>query len=248
MIGRGLVCRLRLRACAVLWAGARYAQPSRRSAAGPGGAAIAAKGVELVAARGRGSGRTAPPAPARDRAPDGPDPGAPGPTGSAPAAGRPGLATLRQRLTEVVTPVADRAGVDLERLTISRLGRRHVVQVVVDRDGGVGLDAIAEVSRAVSTALDTAEDAGAVVIPGEYVLEVSSPGVDRPLSEPRHWRRSIGRLVSVPVAGEGQVSGRVRAADAAGVTLDVAGESRTLPYQRLGAGRVQVELQREEDS
>src|SRR5690606_10192619 len=81
-------------------------------------------------------------------------------------------------------------------------------QVVVDRDQGVGLDAIAEVSRALSAALDRADEAGAAVMPGEYVLEVSSPGVDRPLTEPRHWRRNVGRLVAVTVAGEGQVTGR----------------------------------------
>ena len=68
-------------------------------------------------------------------------------------------------------------------------------------------------SRAVSAALDAAEEAGDAVVPGEYVLEVSSPGVDRPLTEPRHWRRNVGRLVAVTVTGEGQVTGRVVAAE-----------------------------------
>jgi len=138
--------------------------------------------------------------------------------------------------------VTQEAGFDLERVSVSRAGRRHRVQVVVDRDQGVGLDAIAEVSRALSAALDRADEAGAAVMPGEYVLEVSSPGVDRPLTEPRHWRRNVGRLVAVTVAGEGQVTGRVVAAGSSGVTLDMEGNVRELPYADLGPGRVQVEL------
>jgi ribosome maturation factor RimP len=80
------------------------------------------------------------------------------------------------------------------------------------------------------------------------VLEVSSPGVDRPLTEPRHWRRSVGRLVTVPVAGEGRRTGRVVAAAASGVTLEVDGVPRELGYGQLGPGRVQVELRRLEEA
>lgn len=165
------------------------------------------------------------------------------------AAGRPNLAVLRDRLTEVIAPVTDRAGFDLERVSVSRIGRRHSVQVIVDRDGGVGLDAIAEVSRAVSEALDAADDAGTAGLPGEYVLEISSPGVDRPLTEPRHWRRNVGRLVTVRLASEGTVTGRITAATGEGVVLErePAGKAdgraiRTVPYGQLGPGRIQVEL------
>jgi ribosome maturation factor RimP len=157
-------------------------------------------------------------------------------------AGRPSLAALRDRLTEVISPVTQRAGFDLERVNVSRVGRRHSVQVVVDRDGGVGLDAIAEVSRALSEALDAAEAAGAAAVPGEYVLEVSSPGVDRPLTEPRHWRRNIGRLVTVRLPAEGSVTGRIATTTEDGVVLDVDGTRRAVPYAELGPGRIQVEL------
>ena len=153
-----------------------------------------------------------------------------------------GLAALRERLTEVIGPVTGQAGFDLERVTVSRVGRRHSVQVIIDRDGGVGLDAIADVSHAVSLALDAAEAAGAAAVPGEYVLEVSSPGVDRPLTEPRHWRRNIGRLVAVRVADAQTVTGRITATTTDGVVLEVDGTTRELPYGQLGPGRVQVEL------
>jgi len=75
-----------------------------------------------------------------------------------------------------------------------------------------------------------------------YTLEVSSPGVDRPLTDYRHWRRAVGRLVRVPVADSGAVAGRVLSADADGVTLDVEGARRRFAYGVLGAGAVQVEF------
>src|SRR3954468_24237916 len=97
---------------------------------------------------------------------------------------KPDPATVR--LTEWVGPVVAGAGYDLEELVVTPAGRRSVVRVVVDRDEGVTLDDIADVSRAVSAALDDNDgDLG----PTPYVLEVTSPGVDRPLTDPRHWRR-----------------------------------------------------------
>jgi ribosome maturation factor RimP len=176
-----------------------------------------------MAPRGRDSGRSAP---ARGVAPN---------RGAS-------LTALRDRLTEVIAPVTGEAGFDLERVSVSRVGRRHSVQVIIDRDGGVGLDAIADVSHAVSKALDAAEASGAAAVPGEYVLEVSSPGVDRPLTEPRHWRRNLGRLVTVRVADGQTVTGRIAATTADGVVLEVDDLTRQLPYRQLGPGRVQVEL------
>jgi ribosome maturation factor RimP len=132
------------------------------------------------------------------------------------------------------------------------------VRVVVDRDAGVTLDDIAEVSRAVSEVLDRNDD-GMGRTP--YVLEVTSPGVDRPLTEPRHWRRNTGRLVTVAVGPAGStetVTGRITAVDGAGVTLAVEAKGkpgakrrpptpRQVPWVELGSGRVQVEFGRGTD-
>jgi ribosome maturation factor RimP len=163
-----------------------------------------------------------------------------------------------ERLGGWIQPVVGAAGYDLEELVVTPAGRRSVVRVVVDRDEGVTLDDIAEVSRAVSDVLD-AHDDGMGRAP--YVLEVTSPGVDRPLTEPRHWRRNVGRLVAVGVGPHGaveQVTGRITAVDDAGVTLavDAKGkpgarkrppEPRHVPWAQLGAGRVQVEFGRAGD-
>lgn len=151
-------------------------------------------------------------------------------------------AQAREHLLEVLAPVVSATGHDLEDVTITSAGRRSLVRVVVDADGGVDLDAIADVSRAVSEALD-ADAPGGSAFAGPYVLEVSSPGVDRPLSEPRHWRRAVGRLVRVS-AGDQTVTGRVLAADDSGVRLDVDGTVRSIGWAELGTGKVQVEFNR----
>jgi ribosome maturation factor RimP len=142
-----------------------------------------------------------------------------------------------RELRGVVAPVIEGLGYDLEDLSVAAAGRRHVVRVVVDRDGGFTLDDVADISQELSTALDASD-----VIPGSYVLEVSSPGVDRPLTELRHWRRNIGRLVEVHLVGGSAVTGRITAADGSGVVLDVTGASRTIALGEVQRARIQIEL------
>jgi ribosome maturation factor RimP len=155
-------------------------------------------------------------------------------------AGKPHSGASRQ-LLEFITPIVTSCGLDLEDLTIQVVGRRSILRLVVDGDDGVDLDAIAGVSRQVSEALDA--DQAADVFGGEYLLEVSSPGIDRALTEPRHWRRAIGRLVKVPVEGT-PVVGRVQAVSADAVTLGIDGRVRVLAWSELGSGKVQVEFNR----
>jgi ribosome maturation factor RimP len=168
----------------------------------------------------------------------------------APAAPRPGGRHDLDpaKLEALLEPIVRAAGLDLESVRVGSAGRRRLLRVVVDADGGVSLDDIALVSREASIRLD---DTGAM---GEapYTLEVSSPGVDRPLTQPRHWRRAMGRLVRVPLAGPGPraeaqaapVEGRVIAAGDNGIILEVDGEHLELGYAELGPGRVQVEFGR----
>ncbi|BCY14452.1 ribosome maturation factor RimP [Actinoplanes sp. L3-i22] len=162
---------------------------------------------------------------------------------STPIVPRVDLTAARARLREVVEPVVTKAGYDLEDLTLTRAGRRFVVRVMIDADNGIGLDDVAVVSREISEALDNADEQGGEVLAGEYQLEVGSPGVDRPLTQPRHWRRNIGRLVAV-----GGVTGRVLATDDDGVTLDVDGAERRVAWADLGSGKVQIEFKRMDDA
>jgi ribosome maturation factor RimP len=163
-------------------------------------------------------------------------------------------ATARpDRLAGLLEPVISAAGLELESVRVGRAGRRGLLRVVVDAEHGVSLDDIAQVSRAVAAEVDASDAMG----PGAYTLEVSSPGVDRPLTEPRHWRRASGRLVRVSVKDSSSITaaagstpgtatpsieGRIVAAGPDGVTLELDGERREFGYADLGPGQVQVEF------
>ena len=148
------------------------------------------------------------------------------------------------RLTALAAPVVESTGYDLEDLSVTAAGKRSVVRVVVDKDGGVTLDDVADVSRALGQALDAADEAEPGLLGASYVLEVSSPGVDRPLTEVRHWRRNAGRLVTAVRRSGADVTGRVVSADESGITLDVGGTQQVLPLADVVRGAVQVEFSR----
>jgi ribosome maturation factor RimP len=159
-------------------------------------------------------------------------------------------ASAGRQLAALLADVVDETGLDLEAVVVTGQGRRTEVRVLVDKDGGISLDDVAQVSQVVSAVLDQPA-ADAILGATPYVLEVSSPGVDRPLTEPRHWRRAIGRLVRVTAAGE-QVTARITDVHDAGVRLAIVGakppagaESRSFGFADLGPGRVQVEFNRE---
>src|SRR5438045_2246604 len=158
-----------------------------------------------------------------------------------PATAGASAAQAREHLLDLLGPVVAGAGYELDDVAVTAAGRRSLIRVTVDADGGIDLDAVAVVSRLVSDALDA--DANRPDSPralaNSYVLEVSSPGIDRPLTEARHWRRATGRLVRVDIAGK-QVTGRVGSVDDSGVTLDVDGTERRVSFVELGRGKVQV--------
>ena len=154
------------------------------------------------------------------------------------------MAASAARLSELVRPEVAAVGYDLEALTVTAAGKRSVVRVIVDKDGGVTLDDVADVSRTISDVLDRVDEDDPALLGTTYVLEVSSPGVDRPLTEPRHWRRNVRRLVTAVPREGSPVTGRLVAADEVAATLDVDGEERVLSLEGLVRGEVQVEFAR----
>ena len=138
-------------------------------------------------------------------------------------------------------------GVDLEAVDVQRAGRREVVRVVIDRDGGVDLDLVAQASQLIAGLLD--EPPLGEQFAGAYVLEVTSPGVDRPLTEPKHWRRALRRLAIATLADGSTVAGRIVAVDDAGVTFESGhDELREVAFADLDRGAVQVEFNRSDES
>ncbi|MEU4762875.1 ribosome maturation factor RimP [Actinosynnema sp. NPDC023794] len=151
---------------------------------------------------------------------------------------------LAAQLTPVVREAVEAIGFDLELLDVNQAGRRRLVKVVVDGDDGIGLDEVAQASRAVSAALDANEH----LIAGPYTLEVTSPGADRPLTKPRHWKRNRLRLVKVKPQAPAkepepvEFFGRVGDADDTGVVLLVKGELRRVEYRTIERAVVEVEF------
>ncbi|MEU4803381.1 ribosome maturation factor RimP [Actinosynnema sp. NPDC023587] len=145
---------------------------------------------------------------------------------------------LAAQLAPVVREAVEAIGFDLETLDVNQAGRRRLVKVVVDGDDGIGLDEVAQASRAVSAALDANEH----LIAGPYTLEVTSPGADRPLTLPRHWRRARLRLVKVKQPEQVEWFGRVGAADDSGVTLLVEGGLTRVEYRSIERAVVEIEF------
>lgn len=149
-------------------------------------------------------------------------------------------AEVRDRLRPLLMPVLAQADLDLEDIEVRTAGRRTLLRLLVDRDDGVTLDDIASISSKVSNALDDAGEMGEA----PYTLEVSSPGVDRPLTLPRHWRRNRGRLVKVHRVDGQRITGRVRDVGEEAVELDVDGVRSQISYDDVAKARVEVEFAR----
>ena len=156
------------------------------------------------------------------------------------------MTAVADRVTRVLAPVVADAGLDLEAVEVQPAGRRRLLRVVVDGDDGVDLDAVATLTRTLSSALDASDAMGEQ----PYVLEVTSPGVDRPLTLPRHWRRARTRLVEVDLVDGTTVRGRVldvtgSDGEAASVRLQVSDrETLSLPLAEVRRAQVQVEFNR----
>ena len=155
-------------------------------------------------------------------------------------AGQSGTATTASRIEEeLIAPLAS-LDLDVEAVELTPAGKRRVLRVAVDKDGGVTLDDVAEATRAVNEVLDDSDMMGQQ----PYTLEVTSRGVDRPLTLPRHWRRNRDRLVKVvPHEGEPLV-GRITESGEDSATLDVAGETHEVAFDDVKKALVQIEFNR----
>jgi Uncharacterized protein conserved in bacteria len=147
------------------------------------------------------------------------------------------------QVTTVVEPVVDSHGLEIDRIEVVAAGKRPLVRIFLDGDGpeghGPSLDQIAEATRSISQALDDAD----LTKGRPYVLEVSSRGVTRPLTEMKHFRRNLGRLVALTTT-EGEVNGRIAATTDDAVELEIDGSSRTVSLAAISKALVQVELNR----
>ncbi|MFG2311118.1 ribosome maturation factor RimP [Streptomyces sp. NPDC048566] len=156
--------------------------------------------------------------------------------------------TQSERLRELLDPLVTSQGLDLEEIEVESVGRKRVLRVVVDSDEGADLDAIADVSRALSAKLDETDAMGA----GEYTLEVGTPGAERELKEHRHYVRATDRLVRFQLAEGDHLTARILDVDDDGLDVEVPGvkgrkpTARRLAFGDIAKARVQVEFNRKD--
>lgn len=147
------------------------------------------------------------------------------------------------QIAALIEPILSVHGLELDRLDVTPIGKRSVLRVTVDGDGPDGkgplLDDIAQASSAISEALDVSPAVGKA----PYTLEVSTRGVSKPLTEPKHFRRNAGRLVKLWL-GDDQITGRIRSVTDEAVTIEVDGAEREVPLAEIDKAVVQVEMNR----
>ena len=151
-----------------------------------------------------------------------------------------GTSTTDGPLEELLAPVVAASGLELDSVTRTRSDAMPLLRVVVEAPigaDGIDSDTLADVSRAVSKALDAADP-----IDGKYLLEVSTPGAERELTKVGHWKRQVGRLVRVKLRAGGYVSGRVIDAGETSATIDVDGEATTIDYSDMRKARSRVDF------
>jgi len=147
---------------------------------------------------------------------------------------------MTDRLEKLVAGCVSDLGFDLEALELTPAGKKRVLRIAIDQDGGVTIDDISSATRAISAALDDSDVMGQL----PYMLEVTSRGVDRPLTSARHWRRNKDRLVTAHLVDGTTVDGRIGDSDDEGVGISTAQGVQRLAYADVTKALVQIELNR----
>jgi ribosome maturation factor RimP len=147
---------------------------------------------------------------------------------------------VRDRIEQELATPLGALGLDVEAVELTPAGKRRILRIAVDADDGVTLDEVAGATKKVSEVLDASD------VMGEqpYTLEVTSRGVDRPLTLPRHWRRNADRLVKVTTTDGDTFTGRIVSSADTAATLDVEGTTREVAYADVAKALVQVEFNR----
>ena len=154
---------------------------------------------------------------------------------------------LKDQISELVTPAVSDLGFYLEDVHVATPGSHRIVTCIVDGDASLNLDQVTSVSRVISELLDEAAFMGET----PFTLEVTSPGVDRPLTQPRHFAKNVDRLLKIIMLDGSEVTGRILSNTDKDVTLTVAVKKETIEHTvslaDIKRAVVEIEFNRKDD-
>jgi len=157
--------------------------------------------------------------------------------------------SLVDELMLAIAPVVEGAGGVLEEITITPAGKRRILAVIVDgKTENLSLDQVTVISKAVSEIVDGLDVLGSMA----FTLEVTSPGIDRPLTLPRHWRKNISRLVKITMADKTKKSGRIKEVSDTAVTVTMSRSSKekaseeVIEFDLIKRAQIEIEFNRKD--
>ena len=154
---------------------------------------------------------------------------------------------LKDQISELVTPAVSDLGFYLEDVHVATPGSHRIVTCIVDGDASLNLDQVTSVSRVISELLDEAPFMGET----PFTLEVTSPGVDRPLTQPRHFAKNVSRLLKIIKLDGSKITGRILSNTDKDVTLTVAVKKETIEevvtLADIKRAVVEIEFNRKDD-
>lgn len=146
---------------------------------------------------------------------------------------------VRERIAEAITPTIEASQAFLEDVMLVRAGKKSLLTVIVDGETGLNLDQVTEISRNVSEIVEALPEMGST----PFTLEVTSPGIDRPLTVPRHWRKNQGRLIKVTMLDGSVIEGRIGESTENDVQIDEA----PVIFADIKKAIVQIEFNAKDD-
>ena len=141
---------------------------------------------------------------------------------------------LNDEISAAIRPIIEATGNYLEELSITSAGKVKILTVIIDSDTHLNLDQVTAVTKEISEIIEALEGLG----DGAFTLEVTSPGLDRPLTKPRHWRKNLDRLVKIIMTSGQEVTGRIGEATETTVLVD----SQKVSYEDIKRAVLEVEF------
>ena len=141
---------------------------------------------------------------------------------------------LNEEISAVIRPIIEATGNYLEELSITSAGKVKILTVIIDNDTHLNLDQVTAVTKEISEVIEALPELG----DGAFTLEVTSPGLDRPLTKPRHWRKNLDRLVQIIMTSGQEIQGRIGEATETTVLVD----SQKVSYEDIKRAVLEIEF------